>query len=167
MEARARAAAANNQKKQKTAIREPAAHFIREGGEFNGNIRSEIVENAACGGNDLSGWHGAAHNDGGRGIGLHSALAEIDINDAARGEIQAARSNIADNTNDRERLQVAVHIAERDQLTDWVSIGPTLRANDSLTTATCREFQASSSPNIRPRINGMPMVPKYPSPAMQ
>ena len=56
----------SHEKKKKTAIREPAAHFIREGGEFDGNIGSEIAENAARRGNDLSHWCGAAHKDRGR-----------------------------------------------------------------------------------------------------
>lgn len=50
----------------------------------------------------------------------HSALAVIDVDDATRRKIQAARANIASDANDRAR----VRIPEIDHLTDWVLIRP-------------------------------------------
>src|SRR5882762_9070173 len=50
----------------------------------------------------------------------------IDVNDRARREIQALRANIAGDANYCKRLQVAVHIAKIDHLTDGVLIGPAL-----------------------------------------
>src|SRR5436190_17802639 len=50
----------------------------------------------------------------------------MDVNDGTRWKIEAARSNIAGDANDRERLQVAVHIAELDHLTNGVLIAPAL-----------------------------------------
>src|SRR2546430_7802965 len=46
-----------------------------------------------------SGPCGATHKDGGGGIGVHSTLAVVDINDGTRRAVQALRANIANDAN--------------------------------------------------------------------
>ncbi|MGA7314508.1 MAG: hypothetical protein WBX22_11120 [Silvibacterium sp.] len=70
------------------------------------------MKDNARGGNDLAFRCGGAQENRRRGIRVHPALTVIYINDRTRWTIEPARTHITDDTDDGERIQVAVHIAE-------------------------------------------------------
>src|SRR6266550_55151 len=88
-----------DKKKQEAPVCEPATHFLRERGELDRGIGSEIVKDGARSRYNPSGPCGATHKDGGGGIGVHSTLAVVDINDGTRRAVQALRANIANDAN--------------------------------------------------------------------
>src|SRR5487761_1556552 len=55
-----------------------------------------------------------------------AALAVSNINDRTRRAIESAGANIGNDANDRERLQIAIHIAEVNHLADGILIWPAL-----------------------------------------